>query len=107
MTHPDDTRETRLQLVRTYEQAQTGEPEHVRRMCRDAYEIHQGAIEALHNAADKLWNMHELRWAAAYQSRMADLEIQARRHIDAIVQRERDKAAAAKRAAEGGDGEGQ
>lgn len=104
----DDIRETRLQLVKTYEAAMQGEPEHVRLMVRDVYEIHQLAIESLHVAANKLWHMQELRWAAAYESRMADLEIQARRHIDAITQRERDKRAEAAKAKAGegsGDGE--
>lgn len=72
-------RETRKLLIALYEQHQT------ETAVRDVYEIYAHTIDELQNAADRLWNIGEIRWAAAMESRAIDLEIQARRNIDSVV----------------------
>jgi hypothetical protein len=47
------------------------------------------AIQALANAADLLWRAGELRFCAALETKVTDIELQARRHLDSIEARER------------------
>lgn len=50
---------------------------------------HEAVIAAMREAAKTLWDLGECRWSAAYESRVTDLEVQARRHLEAIEQREK------------------
>ena len=84
--------ETTRLLTQAYAQAERElepSPDALARM-RSVYAAHGRAIEALRKAAHSLWAMEELRWSAAMTSRAQDCEVQARRHIDALVQRARE-----------------
>lgn len=89
----DDDRESRRQLARTFDELASGSVQ-----ARLVMAPYQAAINAVTVAANELWTLGELRFAAALESRVVDLEIQARRHLQAIGDRERE---AAKVAAEG------
>jgi hypothetical protein len=83
----DDDRESRRQLARTFDElASTSE------RARAVIGPYQSAIKALECAADELWQLGELRFAASLESRVVDMEIQARRHLQAIGDREREAA---------------
>lgn len=75
-----------LRLAEAYQRAVNAgiEP-----LAHDVYHAHRRAIDALGEAARALEVLGESRWAAAYASRASDLETQARRHIEAIVERAR------------------
>lgn len=80
--HPLERESARL-LREAYAKANSNSP-----LVRAVMGPHNDAILALRRTAEALWALGELRWAAAYESRVTDLECQARRHIEAIVQRE-------------------
>ena len=83
----DETRETRRQLQQTFDDlAVTSE------QARKVMAAYAPAIQALCVAADALWLAHEFRFSAALESRVIDLEIQARRNLQAIADREREAA---------------
>lgn len=90
-------RETRRQLQSVWaELASTSE------RARAVMAVYSDAIISLERAADQLWGVGELRFSAALESRVMDLEVQARRNLQAIADRERE---AAKAAADASGGE--
>jgi hypothetical protein len=74
-------RESARLLQDAYQSAQQHE------LVRHVYKLHIAAIAALEMVEKRLWDLGEIRWSATYGSRACDLEVQARRHINAIVER--------------------
>lgn len=72
-------RETRKRLLEVYEANQ------LQPLVRDVYEVYAHTIDEVQNAADRLWHLGEIRWAAAMESRAIDLEMQARRNLEGVL----------------------
>jgi hypothetical protein len=76
-----NTRESQTALQTAYAEHQA------HALVRAVYDVHIRIIAHMMSAEAELWELGEQRWSVAYASRVADLETQARRHIEAIAER--------------------
>jgi hypothetical protein len=60
-------------------------------LVHEVYKRYIDTIVSHQTLADELWQLGEHRWSAACDTRVQDIEVQARRHIQAIAAREQAK----------------
>lgn len=77
-------RESRRQLSQVFDELAPNSER-----AREVMGAYNDAIVALERCADALWLLDEIRFSAAIESRVQDLEVQARRNLQAIADRER------------------
>jgi hypothetical protein len=79
----DESRDSRLTLQCVYDALAPHSA-----TARTVMGAYADAVSALINAADLLWRANELRFCAALETQAIGIELQARRHLDAIGVRE-------------------
>lgn len=80
MTQPAPS-EHRQRLTATFERI------HELPLAVEVLAAHEAAIAAVKEAAERLCELGELKWSAAFETKVTDLEVQARRHLEAIENR--------------------